>query len=124
MAEVDTSELDRLTKHTEQYNAVMEFLEEFLPGEQISLYQHQTGLTDMKVCFGPYPNKLLADCPNKKDPSEDCPKCLNTGFYEVEVEDRDLPYIGNKQDLVYQFLGIDPAKVEEQRRAVLASLGG
>jgi hypothetical protein len=119
---VDTSELDRLNEQTAQYNALMEFLEEFLPGEKISLDQFQTGVTDLRPCSGPK-GGWLDDCPNKEDPSQDCPKCLNTGVYEIEVDDRDLPYIGSKQDLDSKFLGIDGKKVEEQRRAVLASLG-
>lgn len=119
----DTTELDRLIEVTPQYNALMEFLEEFLPGEQISLYQFRTGLTDMRPCSGPR-GRLMDLCPNKQDPARDCPKCLNTGVYEIEVDDRDLPYSGAKQDLVYKFLGIDPKKVESQRRAILSSLGG
>lgn len=119
-SDVDTSELDRLNKVTDQYNAVMEFLEEFLPGERITLYQHQTGLTDQRVCVGSQ-SKFLDYCRWRED-GEDCSHCDNTGFYTIEVEDRDLPYIGNKQDLVYQYLGIDPKKVEQQRRAILANL--
>lgn len=122
MSEVDVSELDRLNEQTDAYNALMEFLEEFLPGEQISLYQWTTGVTDLKPCFGPG-RGIFDDCPNKQDPAVDCPKCLNTGVYEIDVDDRDLPYTGSKQDLVYKFLNIDPKKVEEQRRAILASLG-
>lgn len=120
--EVDTSELDRLNRQSEAYNAIMEFVEEFLPSENISLYQYATGLTDQRVCNGPR-GGFMDLCPHDQDPSRDCSKCLNTGLYEIEIENRDLPYSASKQDLVYKFLGIDPQKVEKQRRAVLASLG-
>lgn len=117
---VDTSELDRLSAATEQYNALMEFLEEFMPAERLSLYQHRTGLTDQRVCKGPR-GHLLDYCP-WTEKGIDCSKCHNTGFYEITVDDADLPYTGSRQDLVYKYLGLDPNTIERQRRAVLAAL--
>lgn len=123
MTDIDTNELDRLNVQSDQYNALMEFLQEFLPSEEILLHQWQTGLTDLRPCDGPR-GGLMGLCPNQQDSSVDCPKCLNAGVYEIEIKDRYLPYSGNTQDLVYKFLGIDPKKVEQQRRAVLESLRG
>lgn len=118
----ETPTLDRLNKSKDQYNALMEFLEEFLPGEQISLYQYRTGLTDSRPCSGSS-GSWLDFCRWKED-GDDCAACNNTGLIEIEIEDRDLPYSGSKQDLVYKFLGIDPKEVEKERRAILAALAG
>lgn len=116
----DTSELDRLSAQSAEYNALMEFLEEFLPSEQMVLYQHRTGLTDQRVCGGET-GRLMDYCRWVSD-EEPCSRCKSTGLIEVALENRDLMYVGNKQDLVYKFLGLDPQKIEEQRRALLASL--
>lgn len=109
-------ELDRLSAQTEQYNALMEFLDEFLPSEKISLYQWSTGLTDLRPCSGPR-GGLMDLCPGP-----DCPQCHGEGVYEIAVEDRDLPFSGSRQDLVYKFLGLDPKKIEAERRALLESI--
>lgn len=118
---VDMPNSDKLLAQKDQYNALMEFVEEFLPGEEISLYQYRTGLTDQRPCSGPR-GGLMDLCPNKQDAQRDCPVCLNTGLIEVKIEDRDLPYTGSKQGLVYKFLGIDGQALERERRALLESL--
>lgn len=114
----ETPNLDILNQRHTEHVALMEFLEEFLPQEKISLYQWATGLTDQRPCSGPR-GGLMDLCPHQQDPTVDCPKCNNTGVYEIQIEDRDLPYTGTIQELVYRFLGVDYQEVEKERRAIL-----
>lgn len=114
--ELKLPELDRLSEATPQYNAIMEFLEEFLPGEDMVLHKMSSGLTDLRVCYGPR-GGMMDDCPG---PS--CPKCGGEGVIEISIEDRYVPYSASKQDLVYRFLGIDGAKVEAERRTLLDAI--
>lgn len=111
----ETPELDRLNKVADEIRVLAEFVEEFLPQQQIRLHQWMTELTDQRVCYGK--GGLFSECQG-----DDCSVCGGTGFYEIEIADRYLPYGGNIQDLIYKFFDLDPSKIESERRALLEAI--
>jgi len=131
-----TPELDRQSAIIESGKAeAVQDLLDWLEEQGYTICETQTTRTDF--CNGPgsslgttscgMDGKLIRDITGRDGKryykGDTCPECHGTGEVTVDLtEPRYMPTFKTKQALMEDHFGIDPKKIEAERRALLAAL--
>ncbi len=124
MSETQYPQSEKLSVDGSQWGTLNEFLE-FIGSKGIQLQVWAEHDYDEK-CTG----TLMEDCADGKlvgmntgnPTSVDCRFCGGTGRKTVHTAGWESPPT-SQQNLIYEFLDVDPKALEAERRAMLSSLG-
>ncbi len=120
-------ESEKLSTENTEWGAINQFLE-FLSSKGVQLMSYTEGDWE-EPCSGTLFNACIngfratTDQDGNEQPSRaECKTCKGTGVEQKHHEG--WTPVPTQQNLVYEYLDVDPAKLEAERRAMIAALSG
>lgn len=109
----ETPNLNKMLVNADETQSIGEFLE-WLGTKGILLGRTESNLTDVITCT----RCSSTGVRNGKE----CTTCLGTGEYEIRLSPKFLPMSYSIEELLAEYIGVDLAEAEREKRSILANI--